>query len=185
MGRGTGATIGSDEKDCAGQNGSRYISTDKEVSTAILSNAPRTGMLILFSPPPFSAYPERTQHVPNDVVTAVEEISTLLEQREYMKANDAYLRLAIGNAPWPMGVTAVGIHERSGREKLFTNRVARMLLSLVTGFNSRLFYGGELYLTLSADIMNDETQRKYIQSIKRIMSFLQKKYPNDPSKNMG
>lgn len=30
--------------------------------------------------------------------------------------------------------------------------------------------------------MNDETQRKYIQSIKRIMTFVQKKYPSDPSK---
>jgi pre-mRNA-splicing factor 18 len=33
--------------------------------------------------------------------------------------------------------------------------------------------------------MNDETQRKYIQSMKRIMTYLQKKYPADPSRNMG
>eukprot|EP01047_Picozoa_sp_COSAG01_P079917 COSAG01_NODE_15339_length_1347_cov_1243.159455_3_plen_27_part_01 len=26
--------------------------------------------------------------------------------------------LTIGNAPWPMGVTSVGIHERAGREKI-------------------------------------------------------------------
>uniref|UniRef100_Q99633-2 Isoform 2 of Pre-mRNA-splicing factor 18 n=1 Tax=Homo sapiens TaxID=9606 RepID=Q99633-2 len=25
--------------------------------------------------------------------------------REYVKANDAYLQMAIGNAPWPIGVT--------------------------------------------------------------------------------
>lgn len=31
--------------------------------------------------------------------------------------------MAIGNAPWPMGVTMVGIHERSAREKIFTNQV--------------------------------------------------------------
>ena len=76
------------------------------------------------------------------------------------------------------GVTAVGIHERSGREKIFTNKVARTHrrphpLPLRRG------------LTPRTDIMNDEMQRKYIQSIKRVITFLQKKYPNDPSKNMG
>lgn len=76
-----------------------------------------------------------------------------------MKANDAYLQMAIGNAPWPMGVTMVGIHERSAREKIFSNQVAHVL--------------------------NDETQRKYIQAIKRIMTWAQKKYPNDPSKCVG
>ena len=54
-----------------------------------------------------------------------------------MKANDAYLEMAIGNAPWPIGVTMVGIHARTGREKIFARNVAHVL--------------------------NDETQRKYIQ----------------------
>jgi len=35
--------------------------------------------------------------------------------------------LAIGNAPWPMGVTMVGIHERAGRSKINTLTVARKL----------------------------------------------------------
>lgn len=64
-----------------------------------------------------------------------------MQTREYIKANDAYLRLSIGNAPWPIGVTMVGIHERSGREKIFSNNVAHVL--------------------------NDEVSRKYIQSLKR------------------
>ena len=54
-----------------------------------------------------------------------------------MQANDAYLEMAIGNAPWPIGVTMVGIHARTGREKIFARNVAHVL--------------------------NDETQRKYIQ----------------------
>ena len=33
--------------------------------------------------------------------------------------------MAVGNAPWPIGVTMVGIHERSAREKIFSNQVAR------------------------------------------------------------
>jgi len=87
------------------------------------------------------------------------EIVDNLKKREYVKANDAYLRLAIGNAPWPIGVTMVGIHERSAREKIFTNQVAH--------------------------ILNDEITRKYIQSIKRLMTFCQTVYPTDPSKSVG
>lgn len=45
----------------------------------------------------------------------------------YIQANDAYLQMAIGNAPWPIGVTMVGIHARTGREKIFAQNVARIL----------------------------------------------------------
>ncbi len=79
------------------------------------------------------------------------------EEREYVKANSAYLGMAIGNAPWPMGVTAVGMHERASQDKLCTHTVPHVL--------------------------NDETQRKYIQAVKRIMTLAQKTYPSsDPSK---
>lgn len=75
-------------------------------------------------------------------------------------ANDAYLRLSIGNAPWPIGVTMVGIHERSARERIHSNQVAHVL--------------------------NDETQRKWIQSIKRLMTWCQKHYPpSDITKAIG
>ena len=57
--------------------------------------------------------------------------------QHFIQANDAYLQMAIGNAPWPIGVTMVGIHARTGREKIFSKHVAHVL--------------------------NDETQRKYIQ----------------------
>lgn len=46
-----------------------------------------------------------------------------------MQANDEYLRLAIGNSPWPIGVTSVGIHQRTGREKIESNKIARIPLS--------------------------------------------------------
>ena len=45
-----------------------------------------------------------------------------------------------GNNPWPIGVTSVGIHERSAREKI-----------------SHVMNGG-------AHIMNDEATRKYLQA---------------------
>lgn len=79
-----------------------------------------------------------------------------LKERNYVDANHAYLSIAIGNAAWPIGVTMVGIHERSAREKIFTNQVAHVL--------------------------NDETSRKYLQSLKRIMTYCQRKFPADPSK---
>ncbi|XP_046922760.1 pre-mRNA-splicing factor 18 isoform X2 [Lynx rufus] len=75
---------------------------------------------------------------------------------DFRKANDAYLQMAIGNAPWPIGVTMVGIHARTGREKIFSKHVAHVL--------------------------NDETQRKYIQGLKRLMTICQKHFPTDPSK---
>ncbi|KAJ1921585.1 hypothetical protein H4219_000623 [Mycoemilia scoparia] len=60
-----------------------------------------------------------------DVLARITEIAKNIQEREYSKANDAYLRLSIGNAPWPIGVTMVGIHERSARENIFSSKVAR------------------------------------------------------------
>ena len=42
-----------------------------------------------------------------------------------MQAHDAYVLLAIGNDPWPIGVTSVGIHDRTGREKISAGKIAR------------------------------------------------------------
>lgn len=67
-----------------------------------------------------------SQQLASDLLNPIYEICRFTEQREYVKAHDAYLRMAIGNAPWPMGVTMVGIHERSAREKIFSNQIARM-----------------------------------------------------------
>ncbi|GJN94113.1 hypothetical protein Rhopal_007187-T1 [Rhodotorula paludigena] len=88
-----------------------------------------------------------------DVLSNIAEITHYMQTREYLRANDAYLRLSIGNSPWPIGVTMVGIHERSGREKIFSNNVAHVL--------------------------NDETSRKYIQSLKRLLTFAQAVRPPD------
>ncbi|EDQ86887.1 uncharacterized protein MONBRDRAFT_10632 [Monosiga brevicollis MX1] len=98
----------------------------------------------------------KTKQVSFDVLFALREIVEAMLHRDYISANDAYLRLAIGNAAWPIGVTNVGIHSRTGRERIFSQKIAHVL--------------------------NDETQRKYIHGIKRLMTFAQKRYPNVPSK---
>ncbi|KAJ3048695.1 mRNA splicing protein prp18 [Rhizophlyctis rosea] len=96
--------------------------------------------------------------IAEDVVARITEICMFMQQREYLKANDAYLRMSIGNAPWPIGVTMVGIHERSAREKIFASQVAHVL--------------------------NDEAQRKWIQTIKRMMTFAQTRWPPDDGAKM-
>lgn len=67
------------------------------------------------------------------------------EQHNFVLANDWYIKTAIGNAAWPIGVTMVGIHERSNREKI----------------------------TKVAHVMNNEFQRKYLTSLKQLMTFAQ------------
>ncbi|KAJ5882915.1 uncharacterized protein N7473_009801 [Penicillium subrubescens] len=80
------------------------------------------------------------------------EIVHKAQQRRYVDANDAYLRVSIGKAAWPIGVTMVGIHERSAREKLHQS-------------------------DQQAHILSDEATRKYLQSIKRCLSFAQVRWP--------
>ena len=53
-----------------------------------------------------------------DILDCLIPIIKHLMDRQYIKANDCYLEMAIGNAPWPIGVTMVGIHARTGREKI-------------------------------------------------------------------
>ncbi|KAJ6256076.1 Pre-mRNA-splicing factor [Drechslerella dactyloides] len=96
-----------------------------------------------------------------EIFAKIVELVVEAQARRYVRANDVYLRLSIGNAAWPIGVTMVGIHERSAREKLHEK--------------------GK-----SAHIMSDEATRKYLQSIKRCLNFAQTRWPpEDPMQIMG
>lgn len=88
------------------------------------------------------------------ILNSIVEIIHAAQERRYVDANDGYLRLSIGKAAWPIGVTMVGIHERSAREKLHES-------------------------DKTAHIMSDETTRKYLQSIKRCLSYAQVRWPPD------
>ncbi|KAK7603066.1 hypothetical protein V9T40_003065 [Parthenolecanium corni] len=98
----------------------------------------------------------KSKKLPEDILDSLTIIIRHLLDRNYIMASDAYLQMAIGNAPWPIGVTMVGIHARTGREKIFSKNVAHVL--------------------------NDETQRKYIQALKRLMTKCQQFFPTDPSR---
>ncbi|MCJ1308467.1 mRNA splicing protein prp18 [Agyrium rufum] len=92
----------------------------------------------------------------DSILEPVVEIVGSAQKRRYVDANDGYLRLSIGKAAWPIGVTMVGIHERSAREKLHESDKAK----------------GQ-----SAHIMSDEVTRRYLQAIKRCLSFAQVRWP--------
>lgn len=77
------------------------------------------------------------------------KIISYCEEGEFVKAHDEYMDVSIGRAAWPIGVTMVGIHARSGRAKIESANVAH--------------------------VMNSELQRKYLTSVKRLMSYAQKK----------
>lgn len=73
------------------------------------------------------------------------------ETRQYDKVNNTYMKLAIGNAAWPLGVTSVGIHERKAHDAISDSHVAHVL--------------------------SDEATRKYIHAFKRLMTYCQERWP--------
>lgn len=92
---------------------------------------------------------------PDVLLAPVLEIVNLAQLKRYVAANDAYLRVSIGKAAWPIGVTMVGIHERSAREKLHETEKT----------------GNQ------AHILSDEVTRKMLQGIKRCLSYAQVRWP--------
>ncbi|GJN78115.1 potassium channel regulatory factor [Purpureocillium lilacinum] len=87
----------------------------------------------------------------DSLIEPIVEIVKALQERRYVDANNGYLRLSIGKAAWPIGVTMVGIHERSAREKLHDGA--------------------------KGHVMGDEVTRKFLQSIKRCLTFSQVRWP--------
>ena len=103
-----------------------------------------------------------TGDLADSILEPVVEIVNAAQERRYVDANDGYLRLSIGKAAWPIGVTMVGIHERSAREKLHESDKG------------------------AAHIMSDEVTRKFLQSIKRSLTFAQTRWPpSDQGQLMG
>jgi pre-mRNA-splicing factor 18 len=109
--------------------------------------------------PLYSRLKHRTLDV--NLLAGIKLIVDAMKDRNYLHAYKIYMGVAIGNSPWPIGVTSVGLHERSAREKISFK-----------------------YSSGSAHIMNDEASRKFIQALKRLMTFCQRRYPTDPSRSV-
>ena len=86
------------------------------------------------------------------------KVMVFAENKDLLNANDRYIDLSIGNAAWPMGLTMVGIHQRTGKSSVAPSQVAY--------------------------ILNDEVTKKFLQSIRRILSFLQIRYNISPSQSV-
>lgn len=56
--------------------------------------------------------------VHEEIVSCLVMILRALDDHHYQRANEIYLQLSIGNQTWPIGVTSIGIHDRTAREKL-------------------------------------------------------------------
>jgi len=100
----------------------------------------------------------RKNQLTDDIRDSLSNMVKYIMQRDYILANEKYMEMAIGNAPWPIGVTNAGIHARPGRERIFSKHVAHVL--------------------------NDESQRKYIQGLKRLMTKCQQYFATDPSRSV-
>jgi len=100
----------------------------------------------------------RKNQLSDDIRDSLSNMVKYVLQRDYILANERYMEMAIGNAPWPIGVTNAGIHARPGRERIFSKHVAHVL--------------------------NDESQRKYIQGLKRLMTKAQIYFQTDPSRSV-
>lgn len=75
--------------------------------------------------------------------------------REYIQANDKYIELSIGNAPWPLGVANLSITVRKNGPKV-------------------------------SHVLNDELSRRWMQTIKRLITVSQEMYPShDDYKKVG
>ena len=69
----------------------------------------------------------RAKTIEKSILTHAKKMVDACLRRDYVFAHEEYMRLAIGNAPWPIGVTSVGIHERVGRENISTSKIAHVL----------------------------------------------------------
>lgn len=95
--------------------------------------------------------------ISHDILRQLKLIAKDLVAKNYKDATSHYIEMSVGNAAWPIGVTMVGIHARTGREKISQNNIAHAL--------------------------NDETKRKYFQGIKRLITQFTHMFPTDPSRS--
>lgn len=66
----------------------------------------------------------------HDLIEKLLKMVQYCEDGNFRLANDEYIRTAIGNSAWPIGLTMVGIHERSGRERISTSKVCKLFFRI-------------------------------------------------------
>ncbi|ODV79676.1 uncharacterized protein CANTADRAFT_25581 [Suhomyces tanzawaensis NRRL Y-17324] len=94
-------------------------------------------------------YKLRVHKLTPDMLTSLTTIMYYIQNSEYRKANESYMKLSIGNVAWPIGVRDVGIHARSADLKI---------------------------AKANANIMIDDKTRRWITSIKRLLTFKERQW---------
>ncbi|KAI5060718.1 hypothetical protein GOP47_0025138 [Adiantum capillus-veneris] len=89
--------------------------------------------------------------LPLDMRQALVCIVTNCLQRDYVAAMDQFIKLAIYYAPCPIGITILDSHERAVRERISANAGAQASANEIT--------------------------HKVLQSVKRLMTLCQRRYP--------
>ena len=101
----------------------------------------------------------RDRRLSEEIISRLTKVVADCDRRDYRAAGEELLRLTIGNAPWPIGITNVSIHLRAGRTRIEESKVQH--------------------------IMKDETNRRFLTSFKRLMTRAQEALPAKPSKSLA
>ncbi|KAK9471913.1 Prp18 domain-containing protein [Dipodascopsis tothii] len=146
----------------------QFVLAEWEKTLKNMEDTPEQALLLLdetkeYLEPLFEHFRQRNLH--DQIYQSFATLILYLQNQQYHEANDTYLKLSIGNAAWPIGVTAVGIHERSSRER-------------ITGHDNETKPGalGKTYVQV-AHVMSDDETRKWLTAIKRMMTFIESHWP--------
>lgn len=93
----------------------------------------------------------KNEKLKNEIFVCVLDIIDALTERDYIKAQQAFYEVAIGNNPWPIGLPKVGIHERIARTKIDPSLIDHLL--------------------------KDPIIQAYMQALKRLMAYVEKRFP--------
>lgn len=116
---------------------------DEQYPSAVLLETKRDLVKLL--------YKLRSGKLDPDVVVSLGTIVHYIQTEQLTMANEAYLKLSIGNVAWPIGVRDVGIHARAADAKI----------------------AGDDKLKL-ANIMKSESTRRWLVAVKRLINYSEK-----------
>ncbi|RKP31350.1 hypothetical protein METBISCDRAFT_6447, partial [Metschnikowia bicuspidata] len=116
---------------------------DEQYPSAVLLETKRDLVKLL--------YKLRSGKLDPDVVVSLATIVHYIQTEQLTMANEAYLKLSIGNVAWPIGVRDVGIHARAADAKI----------------------AGDDKLKL-ANIMKSESTRRWLVAVKRLINYSEK-----------
>jgi len=92
-----------------------------------------------------------TRTLRKDILDNLAGIVRYCDERNYRAAMDMYIRITIGNSPWPIGATKTGIHARAGDDKIAEHN--------------------------QDSVMKDPVSKNYMMAVKRLMTHAQLQRP--------